>query len=215
MAIYQDANGDWRDSNDTPYGEPGKVITAPDWSRPVEPGFDRAYQAPSITRTAEPITTTPTITRTAPTTSQAQTDVAGPGTNNAAYTKYLQDMAAEQAKQNAIINKLAQDKFDLEKAKADAVTAYNDSMLKFQDRQLAQQAFDNSVLAAYRTRQSELQAEQQAAQVGQWGQQNVLAAGAQAQTANYQGQMVALQKQGQLIDLKKRRAPSAPRITMV
>lgn len=62
-----------------------------------------------------------------------------------------QQMAAEEKRRNQIAEQLARQQFDLEKAKADALNAYNQSMLQFNDRRLAQDAFDSSLLAAYRT----------------------------------------------------------------
>jgi hypothetical protein len=87
--------------------------------------------------------------------------------------------AAEQARANAVAEKLRQDQFDLEKAKSEAMNAYNQSLLQFNDKQLAQQAFDNSLLAAYRSRQNEIAAEGQQAQTNYWGQQIALQQGQQ------------------------------------
>lgn len=110
---------------------------------------------------------------------------------------YKNQQLADARKQNELINKLNQDKFDLSKAQADAINAYNQSMLQFNDRRLAQDAFDNSILAAYRVRQNELTAE------------------AQQQTAAYQNQTLVLRGQEMRQNRRQLRPFRSARIRMV
>lgn len=137
------------------------------------------------------------------------------GMDNGAYTSYLQNMANEQARQNKVIEQLNRDQFDLETAKSNALNAYNTAMLQQGDKKLAQDAFDSTILQAYQTRQNEIATTGQANQVAQWGQENMLTGAAQAQTANYQGQQIALQQGDQRVALRARQPFRSARIREV
>lgn len=224
MAIYQAATGEWFNSDDTTEG-PGVQISPPSWA-----GSSGTPSAPSTSYSSGPrpgeygyVVPIPYSTGDAPGPSTYTTggSITAPSVNTRwgiesdgyggvrvapdpytpavirgpdgltdkerAELKLKEEEAKEIARRNAVAEKLAQAQFDLDKAIADARIAYDKAYLEFQDRQLAQQAYDNSILAAFRN------------------QQNMIAAAAQAQTAQYQGQQIALEQMQQRAALRRRR----------